>query len=386
MKRKRTSHGDAMQTVYCAQIDDAQEKLFLIAIASRADWKTGKNAFPGYKFTSAVTETERDRQRIYSNSLVAKGLLELVHKGSGPKDANEYRVCFEHPAFPETYPGRNEEEANPPCVGKAVNPPCAGKAVSLSPTALRDDSNRLVPSDKPPCPTDETALRREVPILDSHPRLASTHTPTSTATTKAGGVCVQTKEEAPAMVNHKTPSARDAVDHAVRRVVYGGTKINPPSEKTRLWMVGKAKECFQASGSTESFEAAGREFLKAKDWEKFRTETHSPWLMFQNGYEKYAGLRDETAKAPELEIQKEVDIDLTHVQAAISHVLLWGSKLGDDPENREWHNKLLAAMTPSQRAEYDKKCAEAGADALFADPPENPSQPTEEVEEEVSKL
>jgi hypothetical protein len=127
-------------------------------------------------------------------------------------------------------------------------------------------------------------------------------------------------------------------------------------------MVGKAKECFQASGSTESFEAAGREFVKAKDWEKFRTETHSPWLMFQNGYEKYAGLRDETAKAPELERQRAEEWKQASERAREAHMKFWGQTDEPKPESEA---PLEFGFAKAGAPELTRELTDAECDELF---------------------
>jgi hypothetical protein len=106
MKRKRDSLGDLIRTVACVDHSDLKDehRHFLSTIAPFADKDSGRRVHPGFEYISTVMRKSQETVRRYARHCEELGLIEIVKKPDGKGIATEWRICLEHPAFPDTYP------------------------------------------------------------------------------------------------------------------------------------------------------------------------------------------------------------------------------------------------------------------------------------------
>ena len=107
MKRRPTSQTDLILTV--AAVNDPRLKPYhrnvLNTLAVRASYSTGENAIPTYPLLQAALGQKSAKWvGDLLRELRAWGLVERTHKGRGEGNASVFRICLEHPAFPDEYP------------------------------------------------------------------------------------------------------------------------------------------------------------------------------------------------------------------------------------------------------------------------------------------
>ena len=121
MKRKPKSIVDFLKVVACVKHPDLRWEhcLFLNAVALTADWNTGRNGRPGRAFLEVAMGLTWNRCALYAKGCEALGLVERTQNARSGDDfrgrtyrsmRNEWRICLEHDAYPDTYPDFNDPE------------------------------------------------------------------------------------------------------------------------------------------------------------------------------------------------------------------------------------------------------------------------------------
>lgn len=172
MKRRPTSLHDLISTVACVSHPDldVEGRHFLMLLASRASFSTGRNSHPGFEFLrTALGGMSTDTVARRARKLERLGLIEVTRKPDGKGVATEWRICIENDAYPDLYPtykpeadslapqhDADQESALAPqksAIGpqndgfsSAPSGPLVRKTMALAPRLLADPSFTSTPS------------------------------------------------------------------------------------------------------------------------------------------------------------------------------------------------------------------------------------------------
>jgi hypothetical protein len=115
MKRNLTSVFDLQSTVACVKHPKlkAEHRLLLIAMAKFASYSTGRDVYPGFEYLAAVVGKSQETVRRYCRHCEALGLIEVTRKPNGKGIATEWRICLQHDAYQDSYPGFKPEKLGP---------------------------------------------------------------------------------------------------------------------------------------------------------------------------------------------------------------------------------------------------------------------------------
>jgi len=337
-----------MQTVYRVnhpELEDC-EKLWLIGVASYAS-ETGKGAYPGYISLCEITGRGFDRQRIYSRKCEKLGLVELVSKGRGKGIANVYRICLEHPAYPEDYAGR--KTASDEKGFSDIKTASDGKGFS-SKTACVTDQNRLPNNSKPLADGTKTAcVGKALSYTASEP----THTHTSKLP-KFDAPDSPTADECVGVESSKTEDQKlipknfdlqSEVNAFLRNFVsanhgHAGTLTTAQDNQLKQLIKENGKEVFRKV---------------ARHWFKvgmFATTTTHPFGPFIAGFAGYLGMLQyaeaETQRKADTEAKREASVEVAKQQ----HEAVWGK-----PEDAE----------EAVEAQIEEISSQPDADTIFED-------------------
>jgi len=99
-----------VQYVRSAQVEggvDAADKLILNCLAQYAN-ADGRGSHPGNVDLMDAVGLKRSAMHVRLEKLISKNLIERTHTGDGRKQASEYRICWENPAYPDVSPNGKE--------------------------------------------------------------------------------------------------------------------------------------------------------------------------------------------------------------------------------------------------------------------------------------
>jgi hypothetical protein len=177
VKRIPTSMRDLTLTVACVQHSDldTEHRHFLLSLAPFASYQTGRNVYPGFEFLCAATQKSGESVRRYARHCERLGLLELIKKPNGKKGVStEWRICLEHPAFLDDYPGRKEvlgpqegvdqwSASGPQKPGKAVHRKQAMRSTEAGQSGPQVGVDPSTPTSTPPStPTSQVTRMADI--------------------------------------------------------------------------------------------------------------------------------------------------------------------------------------------------------------------------------
>jgi hypothetical protein len=271
MKRTPTSWRDMVNTVLRVrhlELEDSH-KIWLVGLAVNAS-QNGKNAYPGYKALGEITGRQSEWQRRTSRHCESLGLVEIVRKangGNGKGNANVYRICLEHDAFPDDYSGRK------------TPPDGEGLSDTKTPPVVEGFSTGKTPPVPAQNPSNLEAKALQVagktpPHMEdlSVPPSESLTTPTPHPNPeKCGVVC---EEKPPTM---EKPDAAKSVRKLLAMQPLGWMATRD-DVKALTFLVNQMGE--------ELFLAAGKQYI-LKPPARVDERTKCPWMFFRDNVNTY---------------------------------------------------------------------------------------------------
>lgn len=306
MKRTPKNHHDLVNTVLCVSLPglDHNAHVVLIKIAQHAS-ADGTGSRPTYDFLRSGPDWGDTHIRNLLRNLEELKLIECTHRGRGKNNASVWRICREHPAYPDTYPTLKLTDTDE--WQKTT-------ALTTTPKAV----NRHSEPGLSPLLDELTDTHKWQPSLHS-----SIHTPTPTPPPPAN------PETAPIAANK--PCDFEELVCMYRKAEDRHPDINP-GHKKKLFGLLKA--------NPEEVRQAWRACIQEAPWSSYKEPTTHPFRFLLDAYGVWVA---KSKEPPRQKITPELEA-ATDAAMRVAHAKVWHTPAQEpEPDLAELFSDVTAA-------------------------------------------